>query len=44
MAGKWDENTKFFQAYAKGRKISNTIWSLSHNEGNVVSSFEGLAH
>jgi len=23
-----DENIKFFQAYAKGRKNSNTIWSL----------------
>jgi len=21
-----DENTKFFQAFAKGRKCSNTIW------------------
>lgn len=24
-----DENTKFFQLYAKGRQLKNTIWSLS---------------
>lgn len=23
-----DENTKFFNAYAKGRKFHNTIWEL----------------
>jgi hypothetical protein len=39
-----DENTKKFQAYAKGRKMSNTIWSLSDNNGNVVTSFEYLAN
>ena len=38
-----DENTKFFQAYAKGRKCSNTIWELPSAEGEMVSSFEGLA-
>jgi hypothetical protein len=26
---KGDENTKFFQAFAKGRKMANTIWSLN---------------
>jgi hypothetical protein len=38
-----DENTKFFQAYAKGRKLANTIWGLRKREGEVVTSFEGLA-
>ena len=38
-----DENTKLFHAYEKHRKISNTIWILSDNEGNVVSSFQGIA-
>jgi hypothetical protein len=27
---KEDENTKKFQAYAKGRKVENTIWSLKN--------------
>jgi hypothetical protein len=39
-----DENTKFFQAYAKGRKEANTIWSLKDQEGRSVTSFEGLAN
>jgi len=38
-----DENTKFFQAYAKGRKCSNTIWGLPSVGGELVTSFEGLA-
>lgn len=38
-----DENTKFFQAFAKGRKFTNTIWELSSAEGEQVSSFDGLA-
>ena len=38
-----DENTKFFQAYAKGRKFTNSIWELSSVEGEPVSSFDGLA-
>lgn len=38
-----DENTKFFQAYAKGRKLCNTIWNLQDGEDREVSSFEGLA-
>jgi len=38
-----DENTKKFQAYAKGRKFSNSIWELSSAEGEQVSSFDGLA-
>jgi hypothetical protein len=39
---KGDENTKLFQAYAKGRKMSNTIWSLQDSEGRKISSFDGL--
>jgi len=40
---KGDENTKFFQDYAKGCKTSNTIWKLKDREGPEVSPFEGLA-
>jgi hypothetical protein len=39
-----DENTIFFQAYAKGRKVENTIWSLKDQEGRSITSFEGLAN
>jgi hypothetical protein len=39
-----EENTKHFQAYAKGRKLYNTIWSLNDIDGRTISSFEGLAH
>jgi hypothetical protein len=39
-----DENTKFFQAYAKGRKTANTIWSLQDQSQREITSFEGLAH
>jgi hypothetical protein len=28
-----DENTKLFQAYEKGRKMENTIWSLNDPSG-----------
>jgi hypothetical protein len=38
-----DENTKFFQAYAKGRRSTNTIWSLEDQHGVVESTFEGMA-
>ena len=37
-----DENSKNFQAYAKGRKFTNSIWELSSAEGEQVSSFDGL--
>ena len=38
-----DENTKFFQAYAKGRRMNNTIWELENENGEQISTFEGLA-
>jgi hypothetical protein len=34
-----DENTKFFQAYARGRKLANTIWELKNAEGDPIQSF-----
>jgi len=37
------ENTKKVQAFAKGRKTRNTIWSLLDEEGREVSSFQKLA-
>ena len=39
-----DDNTKFFHAYAKGRKTHNSIWELQDGVGNRESNFEGLAH
>jgi hypothetical protein len=41
---KGDENTKFFQAYAKGNNLSNTIWCLKDIQGRDVNSFEGLSN
>eukprot|EP00253_Pinus_taeda_P004657 PITA_04657 len=38
-----DENTSFFHNYAKGRKYSNTIWSLKDEEGRVVNTFTDLS-
>ena len=38
-----DENTKFFQNYAKGRKMANTIWEIPKGNGDMASSFEDLA-
>jgi hypothetical protein len=40
---KGDENTKLFHAFAKGRKVSNTIWKLKGHGDTSVSTFEGLA-
>ena len=37
-----DDNTKFFQAFAKGRKQQNTIWDLNNARNERVSTFEGL--
>jgi hypothetical protein len=39
---KGDENTEFFQAYAKGRKIIKYHMCLKDNQGRDVTSFEGL--
>ena len=44
-----EKNTKCFQAYAKGRKYQNTIWSLRNEENEDITSFErpsslGIAH
>jgi len=38
-----DDNTKFFHAYARGRKATNTIWSLKDEEGVSHSNFEDKA-
>jgi len=38
-----DENTKFFHAYARGRKASNTIWNLKDEEGITHYNFEDKA-
>ena len=38
-----DENTKFFQAYAKGRKCTNAIWKLKYHDGKKEHTFEGMA-
>jgi hypothetical protein len=38
-----DENTKFFHAFAKGRKATNTIWDMKDPEGRTISTFPGLA-
>ena len=37
-----DDNTKKFHAYAQGRKVANTIWSLQDEEGTHVA-FEDKA-
>lgn len=39
-----DDNTRFFQNYAKGRKVSNTIWNLPLPEGGLADSFKKLSH
>ena len=38
-----DENTKKFQAYAKGRKCSNTIQHLKDRDGSQEHTFEGMS-
>ena len=39
-----DENTKFFQAFTKGRKNQNIIWGMKNENNEEISSFEGLAN
>eukprot|EP00253_Pinus_taeda_P024113 PITA_24113 len=38
-----DENTRFFHNYAKGRKSSNTIWSLKDEEGRELKTFSEIS-
>ena len=38
-----DDNMKFFQNYAKGRKVSNTIWNLPLPDGGVADTFNKLS-
>eukprot|EP00253_Pinus_taeda_P004952 PITA_04952 len=38
-----DENSKFFHNYAKGRKVSNTIWSLPTPGGGVAETFNQIS-
>ena len=37
-----DDNTKFFHAYARGRKESNTVWSLVNEHGSTHDTVEGM--
>lgn len=39
-----DDNTRFFQNFEKGRKVSNTIWNLPLPDGGVVDTFNKLSH
>ena len=38
-----DDNTKFFQAYARGRKDANTVWILLDDRGMIHYTFNGMA-
>lgn len=38
-----DENSKFFQQYARGRKNKNIIWALRDQIGREASTFNQLA-
>eukprot|EP00253_Pinus_taeda_P004659 PITA_04659 len=38
-----DENSKFFHNFAKGRKVSNTIWSLPQPDGGLADNFNKLS-
>ena len=37
-----DENTKFFQTFAKSREMKDTIWELEDHNNDFVSSLECL--
>lgn len=39
-----DDNRRFFHNYAKGRKVSNTIWNLPLPDGGVANTFNKLSH
>lgn len=39
-----DDNIRFFHNYAKGRKVSNTIWNLPLPDGGVANTFNKLSH
>lgn len=38
-----DENSKFFQQYARGRKSINIIWELQDQDGRNENTFVQLA-
>ena len=38
-----DDNTKFFHAFAKGRKATNIVWRLGDEQGNSHDTFDGMA-
>jgi len=38
-----DENTRYFQNFAKGRKASNTIWKLPIPNGGIAKTFHQLS-
>ena len=37
-----DDDTKLFHAYARGRKASNTVWSLVDEHGSTHDIVEGM--
>jgi hypothetical protein len=37
-----DRNTKFFHAFANARKQVNSIWGITKEDGNVITSEQGL--
>ena len=37
-----DDNTKFFQDFAKGRRQQNTIWELKKEKNETTTNFEDL--
>ena len=37
-----DDNTKFFQAFANGRKQQKTIWELKKENNETTNTFEDL--
>lgn len=38
-----DENSKFFHAFARGRRIQNSIWEMKNDRGIMVSDFDGIS-